>query len=333
METVIEYIWICIILAGIIGAIAGWIFRGCKRAVSDTPEEEKNMFVKMDDSRYDDKLYQENIQLNMKLSKAENELKAMELKLKSLQDAYASKGKDFSAHSSIVESLKSKLSEHERSLEEKQIAIAKLQEENSRLKEMLNHFEDEKRALQGKIDELEKNISQKNIALIELEKKQQVLDECKKRVTTLSEKLELEQKRVQDLTNDNALLFQKIEEAPQAKETIASTSVTEKAIGKEPKLLRAPQGEADDLKRIKGIGEKIEKVLNELGIFHFWQIAQWSKDEIDWVNNYLVFSGRIEREKWVEQARELLNEKDSDENRMGNIKLKRYKHKKKLRKK
>ncbi len=73
-----------------------------------------------------------------------------------------------------------------------------------------------------------------------------------------------------------------------------------------PKGLEAPRdGKKDDLKQIKGVGVKIEEKLNSLGIFHYDQIANWTKKEIDWVNSFLHFSGRIEREKWVEQAKVL----------------------------
>lgn len=67
-------------------------------------------------------------------------------------------------------------------------------------------------------------------------------------------------------------------------------------------LAQARDGKADELTRIKGIGPKIEETLNSLGIFHFDQIAAWSPGEKDWVNGYLKFKGRIDREKWIEQA-------------------------------
>ena len=63
------------------------------------------------------------------------------------------------------------------------------------------------------------------------------------------------------------------------------------------------EGDADDLKKISGIGPKIENTLNELGIFHFSQIADWTKANIEWVNAYLSFKGRVEREDWISQAR------------------------------
>jgi len=62
---------------------------------------------------------------------------------------------------------------------------------------------------------------------------------------------------------------------------------------------------ADDLKRVKGIGPVIEKTLNELGIFHFRQVGAFTEENIRWVDNYIAFPGRIQRENWVSQAQQL----------------------------
>ncbi|NGO49647.1 ATP-binding cassette domain-containing protein [Mesorhizobium camelthorni] len=70
--------------------------------------------------------------------------------------------------------------------------------------------------------------------------------------------------------------------------------------------LPAPRGGvADRLVLIKGIGPVNEKKLNEHGIFHFDQIAAWKKADIEAVEAYLAFDGRIAREDWVGQARKL----------------------------
>ncbi len=61
----------------------------------------------------------------------------------------------------------------------------------------------------------------------------------------------------------------------------------------------------DDLKLISGVGEKNETMLHELGIFTFKQVAAWKKAEREWVDGYLSFHGRIEREEWVKQAKAL----------------------------
>ena len=58
----------------------------------------------------------------------------------------------------------------------------------------------------------------------------------------------------------------------------------------------------DDLKLISGIGPKIEGILHSLGIYTFGQVASWQKHERDWVDGYLNFKGRIDRDDWVKQA-------------------------------
>jgi len=61
----------------------------------------------------------------------------------------------------------------------------------------------------------------------------------------------------------------------------------------------------DDLKRIRGVGVFIETKLNALGITSYEQIANWSPPEIDRVSQALDLQGRIEREKWIDQAKTL----------------------------
>ncbi|MCZ8545963.1 NADH-quinone oxidoreductase subunit E [Mesorhizobium qingshengii] len=61
----------------------------------------------------------------------------------------------------------------------------------------------------------------------------------------------------------------------------------------------------DDLKLISGVGPKIEGILHTLGIFTFAQVASWKKAEREWVDGYLSFQGRIERDDWVKQAKAL----------------------------
>ena len=72
-----------------------------------------------------------------------------------------------------------------------------------------------------------------------------------------------------------------------------------------PMTLNAPKGKADDLTRIKGIGPKLSARLNDLGIYHFKQIASWSDSEAKWVEDFLSFKGRVGRENWITQARVL----------------------------
>lgn len=70
-------------------------------------------------------------------------------------------------------------------------------------------------------------------------------------------------------------------------------------------LKAARKGGPDDLKLISGVGPKIEGILHSLGFFHFDQIAKWKKKEREWVDTYLRFKGRIDRDEWVKQAKAL----------------------------
>lgn len=63
--------------------------------------------------------------------------------------------------------------------------------------------------------------------------------------------------------------------------------------------------EPDNLKMISGVGPKIEGILHSLGIYTFAQVASWKKAEREWVDGYLRFKGRIEREDWLKQAKAL----------------------------
>ncbi len=67
--------------------------------------------------------------------------------------------------------------------------------------------------------------------------------------------------------------------------------------------------EIDDLKKIKGVGVKLEKLLHSLGVYTFKQIAEWSEKDVQKVDSYLKFPGRIERDGWIEQAKALYEEK------------------------
>lgn len=68
--------------------------------------------------------------------------------------------------------------------------------------------------------------------------------------------------------------------------------------------------EADDLKEIVGIGPFLERKLHAIDIYTFRQIANFTQEDIDKVNDIIeFFPGRIERDRWVSQAAELAKKK------------------------
>ena len=77
-------------------------------------------------------------------------------------------------------------------------------------------------------------------------------------------------------------------------------------------ISKARDGKADKLQRISGVGPKNEKVLHNLGFFHFDQIAAWTPEEVEWVDDHLKFNGRIKREEWTRQCRLLADGKEDE---------------------
>jgi NADH-quinone oxidoreductase subunit E len=119
-------------------------------------------------------------------------------------------------------------------------------------------------------------------------------------------------RRAEEIADAENAPVSKAKPAPTAKKTDAAAkakSAPEPAPAadgpeKQPEVLTAARASgADDLKRISGVGPKLEGVLNDLGFYHFDQIAKWTSDEIQWVDNRLKFKGRIVRDDWVSQAK------------------------------
>lgn len=77
-------------------------------------------------------------------------------------------------------------------------------------------------------------------------------------------------------------------------------------------LPKAESTEADDLKTIKGVGPKLEGMLNELGIITFKQVSLLDDQQAKEVSLAIkTFPDRIFRDQWIEQAKQLHEEKYS----------------------
>jgi len=74
------------------------------------------------------------------------------------------------------------------------------------------------------------------------------------------------------------------------------------------RTLDAPQGEADDLQKISGVGKVMVDKLNGYGIYHFWQIASMNEMDLARLDEELGLKGRAQREGWLDQAAKLMQE-------------------------
>ena len=114
-----------------------------------------------------------------------------------------------------------------------------------------------------------------------------------------------------------------------ASQTAAAAATAAVATAATLKFMDAPSGEPDDLKKILGIGSVLEEKLNGMGIYHYSQIAEFTPTDIENINTHLNFPGRIERDEWIPQAKNLagggevraLKYLDAPEGEKDNLKL------------
>ena len=95
------------------------------------------------------------------------------------------------------------------------------------------------------------------------------------------------------------------DEAPLGEELAPATAEAGEPV-EQFELLSAPRGAPDDLGKLQGAGPQIVKKLNDAGVFHFWQLAAMTPGDVDKLDHDLKFSGKIARDKWVDQARDLI---------------------------
>jgi predicted flap endonuclease-1-like 5' DNA nuclease len=126
------------------------------------------------------------------------------------------------------------------------------------------------------------------------------LDGAERRAAELGDQLESARRRCAELEERAGRLEQEVARLVAA---AADGGPVDTTAPRPPAGLTAPDGLPDDLKMISGIGPRIEQTLNRLGIFHFRQIAALTPGNVAWLDGLLRFRGRIERERWIEQAR------------------------------
>lgn len=105
-------------------------------------------------------------------------------------------------------------------------------------------------------------------------------------------------------------------DAPAAVEIAPPRAAQRGGFGR-PAGLEAPRdGVADDLAAIRGVTPTIVAGLNGLGIYHYDQIADWDQKAVVWIENQFGLKGRVAREKWLDQARDLARGRPSSPRRV-----------------
>lgn len=132
------------------------------------------------------------------------------------------------------------------------------------------------------------------------------LDPLLQRLDAIEDALRQTQDRLGQLTSmaqqPTALLAQQV---------TPHTSATVRA-GSSNLLMQASYGRADNLKLIKGVASVLEKMLHGIGVYYFWQIADWTPEDIAHADAQLnAFKGRILRDDWKSQATQFAQAPDA----------------------
>ena len=95
----------------------------------------------------------------------------------------------------------------------------------------------------------------------------------------------------------------KAEKAPKAKAEKAPKAKAEKAPKAKAAKLAPTSSIPDNLELIKGLGPKVNNLLNGLGVTSFAQVANWTDADVADIDAKLgAFAGRITRDNWIDQA-------------------------------
>ncbi|NQY95752.1 MAG: hypothetical protein HRT82_01205 [Henriciella sp.] len=205
--------------------------------------------------------------------------------------------------------------------EEAEKVRGRVREATEEAAEAVTKFQHEQRErLEARMERMREALGLKQFSLKakKAEKLHSKLDDLEEQVAELRADAEgVDDKvkaRVERLSQEIAAVGskpKKAKKAKAAKKTVkAAPKAKAKTVAAEPKTdengrLTKPVGSPDDLKLIKGVGAVLERRLNDAGVFHFWQIAQMRKAQMDALEAVLRFPGRMVRDNWKAQARAL----------------------------
>lgn len=101
----------------------------------------------------------------------------------------------------------------------------------------------------------------------------------------------------------------KAETKPKAKSAESETPRLDEGLGM---VYDSPPAVTDDLKLLSGVGPALEEKLNSVGIYRFEQIASWTERNVEKLEELISIKGRVERDNWIAQAKELAEGKQGN---------------------
>ena len=193
------------------------------------------------------------------------------------------------------------------------------QAEIDRLNNVLSDREDRLTALDADVKAVRQELVVKDDAL---RKKEGEVTQLREEISGLKTRNEETTREIEQLKREHTQTEQDLIE----KDEVLSRVAQKKHLLNYDSFGKATAADKQDLKLISGIGPFIEQKLNALDIFTFAQIASFSKNDIETVTGAIgFFPGRIERDKWIPQAKELMKGSSKDEELLARLRSKKHK--------
>ena len=306
----------------IIGAVAGWVFRGNRseqeKAIVTAGWQEKIEAKRQEHERLGDQnksLMDQVSQLEAQHTDAQNRARELSQVIqetfqrrdqlqRDIKDIRANLETAVNERNQLVSSMRS-LDDAEDLLRRKDARIEKLESELKNWQQRLPPLIERFRQRNEEAEQLEVELAEAQRRILDLENAGDTSAANETSIEPVDDPDELTDGR--EACNDPAEDNGDTSADDDAEGVVARPSVERP--GEDDGGLPSPRDNRDDLKMIKGVGPAIEKTLNEMGIFHFRQIADMSEYDIDRVARRLKgFHSRIYREDWIGQARTILED-------------------------
>lgn len=344
MITVVLEILACLIVAALIGALAGWFLHRLKAEPTRRTAERLMMSLEEAEGTLLDVKAESRIHA-ARAEKLETEIRSRAISAQALENELSSLRARLSIAEKALETSTRERDDTARELEEAQ---EQLDGASAQIEEARQKMAEQERAaehLQQTVEELKETQAISVTALAEKAREidmlhAQLAEESSRHHTGLMEKAdelaaaqerraelerELEESRsarahaeeeteqYRTALEEREAPHEEVRDADQegVPETVVSVGPQDEDNGAAAAGVQATSTEDDDdLKLIPGIGPKLEQLLHGLGVRSFRQVALWSDEDIDRIDTHLErFHGRIRREGWVEGARREFSKK------------------------
>lgn len=308
---------ILIYLSGVavLGVIVGWLFTRATylRKIEDA---EVALLNKLHEATQKLELTQEQLDNTSEELEVERGRESENVhELQQLQEALSKAQSKFDERKQQVDDLTKSMEQSDFNLKQAEDKLAQQTHENQTL---MRDFDLIKKRLTNFQVDLEDIVQQSSLLKSAFERARLALASKDKRIAELestssnsiqvaavsgSSEPELAISRIARLQNRVQELFDEVEQKDQEIQNLKGSITIDK---EGASFINMTEMQADDLKKIGGIGGQFEEKLNKIGITRFRDIAAWDDSDIDRIDQMLDFEGRIKRENWVEQAQSLI---------------------------